>query len=410
MKPWQYALIGVTALLVFVLLLIFIIRDRAAPGVAEGPDGGRGDGAPGREDNYFAEPFFSGGDMDPEFILTQYKRYAIYPPTSRPLTRKMIDLIQPNQRYESFLPTGGPPPGFDAANPPKTPPRADSYYLLTGDRYYVIGESPIVFTLQAAKLPTPDAEPLPVKILTASVNKGRSHLNYTKVMDVRFSDDGDGADRRAGDNIHTLSFVPGRTTLANYHGRLQLYVKFEVGGTTTEALVPFEFFPTGTIPARFNGRFADAIKDGSLAIRAGLDVEQAGYYVIDANLFDREDNPIAYTRFKGDLERGAQEVELVFFGKVLVDQDGAGPYRLKNLRGYRLLEGKFPDRQLIPPYSERSLDNNAAGAIAYQTSGDYSDVSVFSEKEWESPRKKAKLEFLQKEIESGVTMPEPPQP
>ena len=395
----KYMLVGLVAAGIFAVLVFFLMGGPGAPGPNQDAGAGSGPGSQPDSGSYFTQPtgsFKSGAALTPAKNLAHYKAYAIYPPTSRPLKRHMVGLMTPNRRYESFLPVGGPPPGAkeNRFSKPADVPNPGLFYIVTADKYAVIGEDSITFILMASTRKALDAEKSPVKILSAELRKGQSHISAKRVMDIRFNDEGMDGDRKAGDYTYSVQITPSKTAaLSDYHGRVQVYVKFEVNGIQTESLVPFEFFPQKTIPATFTGNFEERVEDGSLVIYAELNVKRAGYYIVDANLFDSLEVPVAYTRFKGDLEGGRQKVRLLFFGKVIRDVAPESPFKLRNLRGYRLLEGKSPDREIIPWYTKEF------------TSKTYRILDDFSDKEWTSPHKKKKIKFLEEEAKQGNTGP-----
>src|SRR5262249_36575223 len=123
------------------------------------------------------------------------------------------------------------------------------------------------------------------------------------------------------------TFEPAKLGLAR-QSSIGLYIEFDYGTGKQHAHFDFQYTPTAGIPARFSGVFHDAIEAGSLAIHVGVDVAAAGGYLIDANLFDAADHPVAWSRFKGELAAGAQDAALVFFGKVIVDAGAHGPFHI----------------------------------------------------------------------------------
>jgi hypothetical protein len=137
------------------------------------------------------------------------------------------------------------------------------------------------------------------------------------------------------------------------------------------------------VPARFTGSFRDGVEDGSLVIHAGIDVTVPGWYVIDANLYDVRERPVAWARFKGSMAPGAGSIALGFFGKVLLDAGAEPPFSMRELRGARFAEGRDPDLEPMPPYS---------GAHVVDC-----DLDELSDAEWDAPEKAAKLEMLERE-------------
>jgi hypothetical protein len=287
--------------------------------------------------------------------LTAYRKQNIYPPASRPLTAEHVDLLHPNQRHEQRRPTDH----DDGVE-----------FLLTADRYFVIGDETIAVTLDVTR----DGKPLDVAIADAFVATA-DQQRYPLVFA-----------RRDATNLAT--FAP--TILrAQRQTTATVYVDFEYGDTHQRSHFDFQYTPASGIPARFTGTFREGVENGSLVVHAGLAVERAGYYLVDCNLFDERDRPIAWTRAKLDLAAGKHDVPLVFFGKVLVDQGASGPLHIGQLRGARFDEGRDPDLEQIPPFT---------GTFATR----YYRTIAFSDAEYDSPEKQKMLRFLADEKSRGV--------
>jgi hypothetical protein len=103
--------------------------------------------------------------------------------------------------------------------------------------------------------------------------------------------------------------------------------------------------------------------------------------VIDCNLFDAADRPVAWTRFKGELAAGVHDAELLYFGKVIVDAGARGPFRIGQLRGARYAPGLDPDLEQMPPFTGSYTTRPYATA-------------EFSDDEWDSPEKRRMIEML----------------
>jgi len=116
-------------------------------------------------------------------------------------------------------------------------------------------------------------------------------------------------------------------------------------------------------------------------IHAGVAVDTPGRYVIDCNLFDAADQPVAWSRFKGDLAAGVHDADLMFFGKVILDGHARGPFHIGQLRGARFAPGLDPDLEQMPPF-----------AGGYTTAPYPPDA--FSDAEYDSPDKQRMIELL----------------
>jgi hypothetical protein len=284
--------------------------------------------------------------------LTAYRKANVYPPTSRPLTADQVDLLRPGQRHETMRPDDH---------------GAGITFLFTADRYFVIGDETLTATLDVRR----GGAPIPVAITQA----------YAAVIDP----DGT-APRRI-----PLAFAPSGSTLAAQlaparldlarQAAIGIYLEFDHGAGRQAAHLDFQYTPTRGIPARFTGAFRDAIETGSLVIHAGVVVDTPGRYVIDCNLFDAANQPVAWSRFKGELAAGVHDADLVFFGKVILDGHARGPFHIGQLRGARFAPGLDPDLEQMPPFPG-----------SYTTAPYPPDV--FSDAEYDSPDKQRMIELL----------------
>jgi hypothetical protein len=287
--------------------------------------------------------------------VTTYLRHNIYPPTSRPLLAEHLDLLRPNQRHETTRPT-------DADD--------GVTFLFTADRYFVIGDETITPVLTVIR----DGAPVAFRVTQA----------FAAVLDPVAPADAPRYPFELG-RAFAPSAIPG---LARQTA-LGLFVEFAYAGTTQRARIDFQYTPAAGIPARFTGTFRDAIVDGSLVIRAGIEVTRAGQYIVDCNLFDAAERPLAWTRAKVTLDRGAQELDLEFFGKVLVDQQARGRFHIGQLRGARFDAGRDPDLEQMPPFTGTFV------TAAYEP-------SQFSAADYDSEHKRSMVQFLVEQRDRGV--------
>ena len=284
--------------------------------------------------------------------LTAYRKANVYPPTSRPLTAEQVDLLQPNQRHEAMQPTDK---GLGVS------------YLFTADRYFVIGDETLTATLDVRK----NGAPIPVKITKAYAAVLDPVTHADKQIPLTFS---------ARGGLLASTFAPATLPLKRQTA-FGVYIEFEHGAGTQQGHFDFQYTPAGGIPARFTGTFGDAIDAGSLVIHAGVEVSVPGHYVIDANLFDAADQPVAWSRYKGELAAGTQVADLVFFGKVIVDGAAHGPFHIGQLRGSRYAPGEDPDLEQMPSFTGSYVTQ------PYPT-------SAFSDAEFDSADKQRMIQLL----------------
>jgi len=284
--------------------------------------------------------------------LTAYRKANVYPPTSRPLTAEQVDLLQPNQRHEAMQAADH---GLGVS------------YLFTADRYFVIGDETLTATLDVRK----NGKPIPVTITQA----------YAAVLDpVTHADKQIALTFAARGGVLASTFAPATLPLKR-QAAIAMHIEFDHGAGTQHGHFDFQYTPTSGIPARFTGAFSDAVEAGSLMIHAGVEVRTPGHYVIDANLFDAADQPVAWSRFKGELAAGTHDADLLFFGKVLVDAGAHGPFHLGQLRGARYAPDEDPDLEQMPSFTG-----------TYVTKPYPSDA--FSDAEYDSADKQRMIELL----------------
>ena len=114
-----------------------------------------------------------------------------------------------------------------------------------------------------------------------------------------------------------------------------------------------------------------------------------------------EKTPVAYVSFEGELEAGAQTVNLQFWGKIIKDKGLDGPYLVTQLRAKRnnepitpaMLKRMHDSGQEIPePNYTEPLEEYAGMTETYRTQP--YEARNFSSAEWDSPEKAGRLEML----------------
>ena len=287
--------------------------------------------------------------------LTAFRKQNVYPPTSRPLTTEHVDLLSPNKRHELPRPT-------EASD--------GTELLFTADRYFVVGDETITPTLTLVR----NGKPVPFTVTQS----------FVAVLDPKATADSPRYPFTIG-----KPFAPS-TIPAARQAALGLFVEITFAKVTQRARIDFQYTPAGGIPARFTGTFRDGIENGSLVVYAQVEVARAGRYLIDCNLFDEHDAPVAWTRTKAELAAGTHDVPLTFFGKVLADQHAAGRFHIGQLRGSRYVPDADPD-----------LEQMASFAGAYVTARSY-DGTDFSQAEYDSREKQDMIRFLTDQQARGV--------
>ncbi|MAQ18500.1 MAG: hypothetical protein CMN30_27335 [Sandaracinus sp.] len=305
--------------------------------------------------------------------LEVYLRESVYPPTSRPLTHEShSDIIDWNLRAEYARPT--------QSDPTVT-------FLYSADRYFVIGsEQPVESFLDVRRGGTA-LRPRIVRA-TAEVRADRGPPLATAPQPIELAYTWNG--ERMEHSLDPAAFGPIERTVRI---RMDIQFGFEGGGTQRDH-INFTYTPTTAQPARFTGAFREEVEEGSLVLYAGVEVVQAGWYNIDCNLWDAEDEPVAWSRYKGGLEPTDTEVRLPFFGKVLRDSGSTPPWHIGELRGARYLEESSPGEQMMVPF------DGTYTTRAYE-------LETFSEEPYDDPRRDLIVEALREEAASGMGVSTP---
>lgn len=285
--------------------------------------------APARSAGARAEPLLSAsaeagdsGGAGTEDPVAAYRKVDGYPPTSQPLSRDQVDLLHPNQRREVM----------------REAEHGDGVtYLFTADRASVIGDETLTATLDVRR----DGKRIAANVVGASFAVRDPAARTEHPIEISFVPSGD---------VLASTIAPAKLSLER-QSTIGVDVEFDHGDGRQRAHIDFQYAPSTGIPAQFTGLFRDAIEGGSLVIHASVEVASAGQYVIDANLFDADDQPVAWARFQGDLVVGSQDAALVFFGKIIVDALAHGPFHIGQLRGARRAPGRDPGLEQMPPFT-----------------------------------------------------------
>lgn len=149
------------------------------------------------------------------------------------------------------------------------------------------------------------------------------------ITQVTYRDDGQGADRKAGDGIFSarlempkgLDDAPAASYMVRVKARM-------LDGDLREAAGGFLY----SAPAsHLTGRYRDFVKDGNLVIAAELDVAEAGRFHLAGTLYSMTGEPIGWAQAAANLEAGRQWIELNYYGLMFHDRKVAGPFRLGTL-------------------------------------------------------------------------------
>ena len=358
-----------------------------------------------------------------EELLDDYLTWAQYPPDSRPLKPEHVDVLEhywvniPAQTMVVTRDDGTiENTGFECRLQPARHSVTENE-IMTIALYCQEAESERLSTIRIRS-----------KTLTLSAADRNRALPAEQFT---VNDEGKHGDERAGDGIYTFQFKPGRDDW----GDVYLETGFEIQGRPAGEVhtLRTHFFSSPTAPAKFTGNFREGVRDGSLVISVELLVEQPGRYTSEANLFktgatgddpdgaaniktiaakpanysqdenESDELPIGFARADARLSRGLQWVDLLYFGKVLHDQNQPGPYVLRGLRGVQDTGPIDPDRLDASPEEVTAYlatirqDRPARKQLPYWPGGYVTrpyDLSEFSRAEYDSPVKQERVARL----------------
>ncbi len=190
-------------------------------------------------------------------------------------------------------------------------------------------------------------------------------------------------DFKGSDGVYSSDFQPSRTAFADFAGTLRLQLTLSQDGR--QGVVNFDVVYQPGVPAEW-GTITERVADGSLDFLVGLNVKQAGRYVVNARVDDAKGQPFALVSFNEELGSGAQTARLRVFGKLLRDGAPAMPLKLRDVQGFLLMEDRFPDRAML---ARRE-------GVVYK-SASYA-LKAFSDAEWTSEERDRYLAELGKDV------------
>jgi hypothetical protein len=301
-------------------------------------------------------------------LQQQYEAYragSIYPDWSYPLTQDQTFLTEWNATVTDDLPVD------DAGR---------IFFRFDAAQARVFAGEPYLSWMEAWTLDGGAKRRLPIAIERAVVVvTGGPAQGEAFALDYR--DDGRDGDAAAGDLRYTNRFVPSaRPELARaQQARIEAYV--DIGGRRRRFLRDFVWAPRPVLEVV---AVSDAMRDGSLAVTLACDVREDGVYTVYANLFAADGaTPVATSRRNLPLTAGRRTVDLVFFGKVLADQQIDGPYLVRDIHGLRRQQAE----ELNVWWRYAGVHRTAAYA-----------ADDFSPEEWNDPERRERLASFERAI------------
>lgn len=287
--------------------------------------------------------------------LQTYRAWAQYPPGSRP-ARENSDQLYPTAAVVRGIPLSL-----------SGQPSQHIGLKLRQDRLTVVGSDTISLGIRCEDS---QGQLLPCAVQSAMVSalpgSGAPPPGQRPVQFVP-----DTTPEHEGELVATLR--PLDLRLVERTWPLRVDVKLRAGSDPVEqGAALFDFLFTPEPPAETTGKIREAIVDGSLVLYYGLNVRRAGRYVLHARVDDATSKPLALLEWNDLLAAGPQEVKLVLFGKLVLDEHPRMPLKVRDFDGFLLKEEGDPDRDQIPPWN------------GYHHTTQVYASSVFSPREWQS--------------------------
>ncbi|MBW7857924.1 MAG: hypothetical protein H3C43_06485 [Leptonema sp. (in: Bacteria)] len=339
---------------------------------------------------------------DPRETLNRYVQWAQYPPDSRPLFGWQKDLIEPYNIPNMPLPIVD------------TPARG----CTTNDDGMPVCKEPATFLSmkcdmnadQAVSVGTGDFH---VKLFCVNEQQERLKIENirTKIYRiwdkqeipsslpaVHVGDDGSSGDEKAGDLVYTITVRPTKSDW----GDMFVEADFRVNGKDQNQRAGWYSTPHDV--ASFESGISDRSESGNLVVMVPIQIKKAGYFLIEANLQEKNDPQrfLATASYEGKIEAGRQTIPLRFFGKILRDQNVDGPYIVREIRGRRNNSPVTPDMVQKSLETGEELHGEHTEPLwefmkmAPQHETEAYEAKSFSKEEWNSDEKRRRIEFLEK--------------
>jgi len=297
-----------------------------------------------------------------------YRELARYPESSRVLKRGEEDPIRAKR-----LPTRQSMPGPDGSEPILS--------VWTAKISFEVGQPIDLFaTLETrAKAVRPD-----------SISGEIADASGAIVAQVTYKDDGQEADRTAGDGVWSARLAMPKGLEPSPAASYMVRVKARLAdGDLRDGAGGFLYSRPS---AHLTGRYRDLLRDGNLVVAAEVDVKEAGRFHLAGTLATAEGEPIGTAQSAAHLEPGRYWIELSYYGLMFHDRKAAGPYRLASLA---------LSTTNVMPNAQNDLVENVHLTRAYRT-------GQMTERPFQEPRllETAKRLELDADRAQGRTAPE----
>ncbi|MBL8634031.1 MAG: hypothetical protein JNM40_12480 [Myxococcales bacterium] len=300
--------------------------------------------------------------------LATYRKFAQYPPHSRP-AREHSDKLFPLSPVVRGLP-------LSLSGVP-----SDHILLkLRQDKLVLVGDELLELGIRCEDS---QGQVLPCTVQRAQVSTESPDPSKSSRPLSFLPDDAPG---RSGELIAQVR--PASLGLCQSTCPLLIDVKLQAGRDPVEqGSAQFDVLFTPDPPAVSQGPVQEAVVDGSLTLTYPILVKRPGRYVLTARVDDAAGKPVALIDFNDLLPVGAQRVKLVLFGKLLRDENPRWPLKVRDFDGFLLKESGYPDREQIPTRGGH-----------HHTTQTYS-LSAFSSAEWQSEEKTRHEREFEKDVQ-----------
>jgi hypothetical protein len=302
--------------------------------------------------------------------MDDYKRAAIYPHWSRPHDAGSKGMLEWNKPFTEETMFGD-------------DPSQGLTYVFDADKHHVAyGEVYTSWIEVWKKQPNGPRQRVPISVVSAWV-MSTGGPTQGRALALNYHDDGTDGDQRADDHRYTNQFIPAEVDKLKKAQQVRIEAIIEAEGEKRRILRDFTYAPRPTLNVL---GVTDAASGGSLVVTLAVECFEQGLYTFQANLMSGDgQTAIAWSDQSYPLNAGRTSVTLTFFGKVIRDQAIAGPYLVRDIRGF-----------------ERFLDNSEANLWfsypnPHQTRA--YDLTEFSDSEWNDDEKQQKLAGFQSLID-----------
>ena len=288
---------GVAIVGLLIVLLVFLNQPTSGPELSREDSIDRSTDDPTRQ--YYEQDgqLVDGTDaaVSYEQVLEDYRRWAQYPPNSRPLKINYTDQIE--HHWIPLEPT--PMPIVDSEG--KATEGKHSCLLQPLNHTVTEGQK-LEATLRCTGL-AEGAPAVPIEIKSMKLTRyfGEKDLNLETPKLLPGTAE--------NDYTYKLTYEPRRDDW----GDIELVVDFVIPSEAEkyQHTLKGHVFSSPVAPAQFRGVAGERIDDGSLIVIVEINARFAGRYTIEANLFN-DDGPVAFSRTDVRLAAGPQTLKIQF--------------------------------------------------------------------------------------------------